>query len=295
MEFTVSIQPDADGYTGRECPKCEKYFKIKFGTGLPGEHDCHCPYCNHVEPHAKFFTPAQVEYAQSIVLNRFSQDMLNELKKAEIKPDRKAIFSIGIKVEGSATPIIRYSEKELEERVTCSSCTLQYTTYGAFAFCPDCGVRNSLQIINANFDIVMNMLDLAKTASSKISPKLIENALEDAVSSFDGFGREHCSSQAFKISFQSIEPAREKLQRELGVDIADGLSPTEWMFVCEQFQKRHLLAHKMGIVDAEFLARTRSSPALLDRKIAISDGDVRILVQLLRAMAIKLYGGVART
>jgi hypothetical protein len=294
MEFTVSIQPDADGYTGRECPKCEKYFKIKFGTGISGENDCHCPYCNHVEPHDKFFTPAQVEFAQSLVLNRFSQDMLNELKKAEIKPDPNALFSIGIKVEGSATPIIRYSEKELEERATCSSCTLQYAIYGTFAFGPDCGVHNSLQIINANFDIVIKMLDLAKTASSEISPKLVENALEDAVSSFDGFGREHCASQAFKTSFQSIEPAREKLQREAGIDIADGMSPTEWMFVCEQFQKRHLLAHKMGIIDAEFLARARGSPVLLGRKVAISDSDVRILVQHLRAMATNLYGGVAR-
>ena len=28
-------QLDADGYTGRECPECEKSFKIKFRTGLP--------------------------------------------------------------------------------------------------------------------------------------------------------------------------------------------------------------------------------------------------------------------
>lgn len=39
----VTINPDADGYTEHECPTCEKYFKIKFGTGLLGEPDCHCP------------------------------------------------------------------------------------------------------------------------------------------------------------------------------------------------------------------------------------------------------------
>ena len=50
MEISVKIEADADGYTGRECPICEKYFKIKFGTGLPGDPDCHCPYCNHTGP-----------------------------------------------------------------------------------------------------------------------------------------------------------------------------------------------------------------------------------------------------
>lgn len=294
MEFTLKIQPDADGYTGRECPECEKYFKIKFGTGLPGSPDCHCPYCNHIDPQKQFFTKDQVEYVKSVALNKISGDLLQSLKKAERRPDPRAFISIGITVKGSPTPIIHYSEKELEERVTCSGCTLQYTIYGAFAFCPDCGVHNSLQIINANFDLVIKTLDLAKTAPPDVMAKLIENALEDAVSSFDGFGREHCAGQAFKISFQSIEPAREKLQREAGVDIADGLNAAEWKFVCEQFQKRHLFAHKMGIIDTEFLARTGGPPALLGRKVPISDGDVRVLAQHLRLMASKLYSDITR-
>lgn len=45
-EFSVETKPDKEGYTNRECPKCEKYFKIKFGIGLTATTDCHCPYCN---------------------------------------------------------------------------------------------------------------------------------------------------------------------------------------------------------------------------------------------------------
>ena len=36
MDFTVSIPADERGYTGRECPSCESYFKVRFGTGLSG-------------------------------------------------------------------------------------------------------------------------------------------------------------------------------------------------------------------------------------------------------------------
>jgi hypothetical protein len=116
MEFTLKIQPDADGYTGRECPECEKYFKIKFGTGLPGSQDCHCPYCNHIDPQKRFFTKDQVEYVKSVALNKISGDLLQSLKKTELRPDPRAYISIGITLKGSPTPIIRYSEKELEER-----------------------------------------------------------------------------------------------------------------------------------------------------------------------------------
>lgn len=138
------------------------------------------------------------------------------------------------------------------------------------------------------------MLDLAKDASADVATKLVENALEDAVSCVDGFGREHCAALPFKVSFQNIESARGKLVKEVGVDIALGLDPARWKFVCDQFQKRHLLAHRMGIVDADFIARTGASPSTLGRKVSISEKDVRDLVSELRLVADTLYRGIAR-
>jgi hypothetical protein len=294
LRLSVELEPDADGYTGRACPTCKKYFKIIEGTGPPGSPPCHCPYCNHIGPTDEFFTEDQVEYAKSVALNKLSTAFLASLKKLERRPDPRAFVSIGITVRGNPEPIIHYSEKELEEHVTCLACTLQYAIYGAFGYCPDCGVHNSLQIANANLDLVVKMLDLAKAASADVASKLIENALEDAVSCFDGFAREHCSGLPFKISFQNIEGARDKLVKEIGLDLAPK-DTARWKFVCEQFQKRHLLAHKMGIIDAEFVARTGASPTLLGRKVSVSDQDVRSLIQELTHMAELLYHGIARS
>ncbi len=290
----MKIEPDSDGYTGRECPTCEKYFKIKFGTGLPGSPPCHCPYCNHVGPQTEFWTKQQIEYAQSVALRKVSGDFLSQLKKLERRPDPRAMISIGFKVTGSPTPIAYYREEELEERVTCSSCTMEYTIYGAFGFCPDCGVHNSLQIANANFDLVLKTLDLSQTAPADLAAKLIGNALEDAVSCFDGFGREHCATQPFKISFQSIDGAKDKVLRETGFNLADALDVCDWSFVTAQFQKRHLLAHKLGIVDADYVGKTGCSSSLLGRKVTITDSDVRVLVAHLKTLAKALYRGVPR-
>lgn len=294
MEFSVSIKPDEENYTGRECPTCEKYFKIKFGTGLPGATECHCPYCNHVGPQTEFWTRQQIEYAQSVALNKISGQLLSQMKQMERRTDPHAFISIGITVKGNPTPIAFYSEKQLEERVTCSSCTLEYAIYGAFGFCPDCGIHNSLQIVNANFDLILKTVDLAQTVQVDVTKKLVENALEDAVSCFDGFGREHCAGYPFKISFQSFDSAKERLQRETSLDISVALSNEQWGFVCEQFQKRHLLAHKMGVIDAEFVSKTDSSPSLIGRKVVISEEDVRSLVVYLRTIANTLYYGIER-
>ena len=43
-------------------------------------------------------------------------------------------------------------EKQLETEVVCVNCTLRYSVYGVFAFCPDCGQHNSLQILDKNLD-----------------------------------------------------------------------------------------------------------------------------------------------
>ncbi len=295
MEFSVDIKPDEDGYTGRECPACEKYFKIKFGTGLPNATECHCPYCNHIGPQSEFWTKQQIEYARSVALHKISGDLLKSMKKMERKPDRNAVLSIGITVKGKPTPIAYYSEKELEEKVTCSNCTLEYTIYGAFGYCPDCGVHNSQQILTANFDLVLKMLDLAVSADENVRAKLVENALEDTVSTFDGFGREHCSGLYQKLSFQNIESAKDKLQRDQGLDISDGLSNDEWNFVSEQFQKRHLLAHKMGIVDEEFARKTGSSQSIVGRKVTITEDNVRSLVNRLIVVAQNIFSNIARS
>lgn len=59
---------------------------------------------------------------------------------------------------------------------------LQYAIHGAFGYCPDCGADNCLQIVNANHDLAVRLLDLAKPAAADVVPKLVENALEKAVS-----------------------------------------------------------------------------------------------------------------
>ena len=294
MESSIKIQSDENGYTGRECPICVKYFKIKFGTGLSDATECHCPYCNHIGQHNEFWTKQQIEYAKSVAFNKISGQILSHLKKMEQRPNPNAFISIGISVKGHPNPIAYYSEKELEEGVTCTSCTLEYTIYGVFGYCPDCGIHNSLQIVNANFDLVLKVLDLVPNSTREIGTKLIENALEDAISVFDGFGREHCAKLSQKISFQNISTTKDRIMREKGVDIAERLESIGWNFICEQFQKRHLFAHKMGIIDDEFVSKTGCSPSLVGRKVSISESDVRSLVGYLRIVASNLFNGVAR-
>lgn len=297
----VSIPSDENGYRGQECPECERYFKVKGGTGIPKEIPCNCPYCGYQGKDDEFFTNDQIEYAKSVAFNKFEDDLFRELKKVEVKPKRNSFFSIGIKVTGSPSPIAYYSEKELEQIVTCEVCTLEYAIYGAFGFCPDCGNHNSLQIFRANISIIEKMLALAEKEKTPIKEKLIENCLEDAISAFDGFGRECCNVfsnkskdplQSKKLSFQNITTARKKILNLFGFDFADLVNKDDYEFTLKQFNKRHLLAHKMSVIDKEFVNKTGSSESLIGTKVTISRVDVMKLLNCLEKMAVRLYNGL---
>lgn len=298
-QFSISIPPDEKGFTGRECPKaeCSGYFKIKFGTGLKGnDFPCHCPYCGHVDVQDKFFTKEQIEYAKSVALNRITGALIKDLKELEFehRPQRGFGIGISLKVEGQPHPIYYYREKQLETEVVCEKCTLEYTIYGVFGFCPDCGIHNSLQILNKNLDLAQKMITLAFTQEPEIAEQLIVNALEDCVSSFDGFGREICKTHINKaiapekvetLSFQNLERARDRVKDLFSFDFSDTLISNEWAFVISCFHKRHLYAHKMGVADQAYIDSAGNSSAVLGRKVQVQSDEVARLVEILRKIA----------
>jgi hypothetical protein len=289
-QFSISIPPDVNGYIGRECPECEQYFKITLGTGLTGtDLPCHCPYCGRSAAQNQFFTKAQIEYARSVVMNKVTGAFIKDLKTLEFNHRPTGAFGIGIsmKVEGRPQPIRHYSEMELEEEVVCDRCTLRYTVFGTFAFCPDCGKRNSLQILEKNLALAQKQIELAATIDGDLSAQLVADALENGVSAFDGFGREACrvhankatnSSKAEAVSFQNLAGAQKNVQSLFGFDLSAGLLADEWLSLTRCFQKRHLLAHNMGIVDEEYLRKTSDPKARIGRKITILVEEVQAML-----------------
>lgn len=297
---SVSIPADESGFTGRECPnfKCEGYFKIEFGTGLPGsELPCHCPYCGYTAGHDHFWTKAQVEYAKSIALRKITGALHKDLKRLEVSHKPKGAFGIGISMKvkpGRPTPIRHYREQRLETEVTCDNCTLRYSIYGVFAFCPDCGEHNSLQILKKNVEVVEKMLDMAAAADTAVAEKLVENALEDCVSAFDGFGRELCRvhfaqsanpGQDQIRSFQNLSRAQSTLMDLHGIDLMAFVTAETWGKTLIAFQKRHLLSHKMGVIDQDYIERTGDTTAIPGRKVTVSADEVRELAQAVHDLA----------
>jgi|SRR5688572_11830704 len=300
MQVSITLPRDEKGMMGRECPECELVFSIGPGTGLKGvDLPCHCAYCGHVAPHNQFFTKEQIEYAKSIALRQFTDQLHRQLRRLEFNHPARGPFGIGIsmKVTTRPYPIRYYGERELETEVVCDQCTLLYSIYGAFAFCPDCGSHNSFTILTKNLELADKMLALAAGQGRDLAEQLIGDALENVVSGFDGFGRELCRVSAASatnpveaedVRFQNLTGARTRVQKLFSIDMTTLVDANEWEFACRCFQKRHLLAHKMGVVDEGYLQATNDRVAVVGRKVQISPEDVKRLCATMRQVGEKL-------
>lgn len=305
-QIRVSLPTDENGYTGRECPDqdCEGYFKIVFGTGLPDATQCHCPYCGHSADQSDFATRDQIEYAKSVAMRKITDAVVKDLKGLEFDIKPKGPFGIGMSMKvkpGPPHPVHYYREKALETHVVCANCTLHYAVYGVFAFCPDCRQHNSIQILDKNLEVVGKMLDMAGTVQAELADRLIENALEDCVSAFDGFGRELCRvyagkaadpAKADRASFQNLEGARQVMRNLYSIDLDTGLEPDDWAKAVRGFQKRHVVAHKMGVVDEEYVRKTGDLRAVVGRKVAVEADEVRELARILTRVARTISEGL---
>jgi hypothetical protein len=299
-QIRVSLPTDENGLISRKCPNsnCGGVFKVKPGTGLQGNNlPCHCPYCGHKADMSNFNTPEQIEYAKSVsiqqIKNAIRKDVQEWGRQLE-RSTRNSFFKMSVSYKDHPHPIRYYQEKQLETSVTCDVCTLEYAIFGVFAFCPDCGTHNSLQILNKNLELVEKEIAFAGTMEdTELARRLIEDALENAVSSFDGFGRATTMAYSNKASdpdkakdipFQNCEGARKKVQDLFGFDLANGVTANDWDFVARCFQKRHLLAHKMGVIDEEYIKKARDSRAAVGRKITIDSDEVIKLSGLLKTI-----------
>lgn len=304
--LTIKLPVDEQGYAGRECPvpECLGHFKLVFGTGLPDTTHCICPYCGHRGDQKTFWTNEQNEYARSIVLREMTRAVHAGLKGLEFETKPKGAYGIGfsLKLKPSALPSVHsYRERELETHVDCESCTLRYAVYGVFAWCPDCGSHNSRQILDRNLALVGKILDLALTQETELQLALAPRALEGVVAAFDGYGRAAVEAHmaaatpgafAQSTSFQNIEAARDRVRAGYNHDLAACMAPTEWDLVTRIFQQRHVLAHRMGVADADYLRKSGDTVAP-GRLVRIEVEEIRAAIALLLKTATGLSAALS--
>jgi hypothetical protein len=293
--FQISIPKGDDGFIGRECLECKKYFKLKLGTGLPIQY-CHCPYCEYEGDQNTFWTQDQLDYAQSvgkqIAYEKFVEPLLDDLTKSfkKLESSTRGCF-LQITVNTTRTkpffPIKYYNESELETHLTCDNCKLEFAIYGVFSRCPDCSQLNAFSVFQKSIEVCKKQIELFSQFQNDKDVELanLKFILGNAISSFDGLGKELRKKLAGKFPnkpknlFQNIDELEKVLLQNFNLDIKTNLS--DYCFLRQMFQVRHVFEHNMGVVDADFIKKVPSLSHLVDRKYPLTLNEVQLFLSIL--------------
>ena len=245
-------------------------------------------------------TADQVEYAKTVAAKKLVDPLLGKLAKNITKLNRhqhRGLIRPEFSVKHTSVRLHGYLEKQLETDVICDNCDLEFAVYGVFASCPDCGRLNALKVCLASLETAKKKLVLSQDESLDIDidrRSLLKNALEDAISAFEAYGKalraHHTSirSKAKPNLFQDIEMLDTELQAAGISSIEHLIGSSDWEDMKWFFQARHIYNHNAGVVDARFVAKQPTYMSMLGQLLPLDVDRVRKNIEALGLLAKKL-------
>lgn len=293
INIEIPVLTDDSGFVGRECPECEQYFKVKFGTGLDTT-ECICPYCGHKNNHDQFYTKDQIKYIESYVekyafeqLLKPALDEINQsFKKLEYQT-RNSMFQIKVKssYNNISYTIDYYHEIELETIINCDSCNLEFAIFGVFANCPDCGQLSAITIFKKSLEVIRRKLKLSTEISdTEIRASFLEDALTNSISAFDSLGkalvrkhRDILKTDATNL-FQNLSLLSQILKQKKGESLPELIGDETYEFLYKMFQVRHIYEHNFGEIDLGFVKKIPKLETMINRKYILTLDEINTLV-----------------
>lgn len=309
QSVSVPINSDERGYIDKQCPseECEFLFKVNeddWGEIFKDE-AVWCPFCRHEAPSDQWFTIEQIEHieaeALAIVEGKINNAMHSDAKKFNRQQPKNSFISMSLKVQGGIKrthAIPAKAAETMQFEITCEVCNSHFAVIGSAYFCPACGhnsvtrtYADSLRKIKAKKDsisIVRQSLieSIGKDEAELTCRSLIETCISDGVVAFQKYceGLFNTYGEAPFNAFQRIEQGSMLWKKAIHKDYSYWLNSKELSQLNLLYQKRHILAHNEGIVDAKYIKNSNDKNYKEGQRIVVSNKDVEILLNCLEKL-----------
>lgn len=305
---TVSIPLEADekGYIDKQCPSedCEFLFKVHSDdwTNIFKNEAVWCPMCRHEAPAQQWFSIAQVEHAKAQALKLLEGEIHNALmtdaEKFNRRQSKNGFFTMSMKVDGGrvqTSVIPAKAAEEMQLEIQCEVCDSRYAVIGNAFFCPACGhnsvTRNysdalkKIQVKRDNLGIIRQALieSTGKDEAEVTCRSLLETCISDGVVAFQKF----CEGLYVEFgeppfnAFQRLDQGSELWEKEIRHGYGDWLDQDELQRLKVLYQKRHILAHNDGLVDAQYIKKSGDGTYKEGQRIVVSERDIGELLACL--------------
>lgn len=254
-----------------------------------------CPYTGVVADDEAFTHPDDVKAATDIAGHAAIADVEAELARIlggfNRSQSSNSLIRVEAKIEHRPRIAPRFYRRDLLRELICDHCGRDYGVYAIGIYCPDCGAPNLRLHFAREAELVEMQVKLAELqgdAQSELAYRLLGNAHEDVLTGFEATIKAvflHQFAQAFPEQslpsvtndFQNVDKAQRQFAK-LGIDPFARLSLDDLATLRVNIQKRHVIGHNLGVVDAKFAEH--SSEARLGETVHLVGEDVRAFAQL---------------
>lgn len=306
QSVSISLEADEKGYIDKQCPSedCEFLFKVHADdwTNIFKDEAVWCPMCRHEAPAKQWYSIAQVEHAKKQALKLVKGEIHNALLSGAEKFNRRqpknSFITMSMKVRGGSvqTSVIpAKAAEEMQLEIQCEVCNSRYAVIGNAFFCPACGhnsvTRNysdalkKIQVKRDSLGIIRQALieSTGKDEAEVTCRSLLESCISDGVVAFQKFceGLYVDYGEPPFNAFQRLELGSELWKKAIGHGYGDWLDPDELKGLKILYQKRHILAHNDGLVDAQYIKKSGDNMYKDGQRIVVSERDIRELLTYL--------------
>ncbi|MCJ2044469.1 hypothetical protein MKK58_07975 [Methylobacterium sp. J-078] len=308
VSVNLECQADADGYLDKECPNdpCRFGFKVheQDWSDIVRDEEVFCPSCGHAAPAQDWLTTEQVEWAKQAAFNQltdgFDQAMRQDANDWNRRQRPNQLVSITMQVAGTPEPVQLplTATEPMRLKISCEKCNCRYSVIGSAYFCPSCGHNAADHMFSQSLDKIRASLDVVPTlkvaipdrdAAEHAARSLIEGGLQSAVTAFQRFAEalftaNPAAPKARRNAFQNLEEGSRLWHQAYGTTYEQHLGADDLTELGRYFQQRHLLAHKDGLVDADYVVKSGDASYREGQRLVIQAAAVRCCVDLVEKL-----------
>ena len=304
MQLSIPIPKTPDGRVYRYSPNADahprhfvlgdtvagfaadpaKAERMKYTPGTAGTV---CPYSGVRADDEEFMHPDDRKAAVKVVEQAALQDMQDAFSDMLAGVARGSKSLTYKPAPRKSKPRPRFGRRDLMRLLVCDCCGRDYGVFAISLFCPDCGAPNLALHFAREAELVGQQVDLAEglgVEQQELAYRLLGNAHEDVLTAFEASlkvvylhlaqNRGPGSAPVKQVGndFQNIEKGRRRFD-EFSFDPFAELDAKELAALSLNIQKRHLIGHNLGVVDAKFAQHAKE--AKLGETVELVAADIR--------------------
>jgi len=309
---TLSIEADEDGYFDRQCPNedCAFQFKVVLDDWEEGfaDQEMYCPLCGKLAPANHYWTAEHLamaeEQAVRHISGRLGQAMSRDAHRFNRRQPRDSFITMSLDYRGSThVPCLAplAAAEEMQLKIGCEKCCARFAVIGSAFFCAKCGHSSAVRVFHDSLTkveakithldrVVRAVAEVDKDGAELTRRSLLESGLSDSVVAFQRVMEElyrrhpNAAMNPQQNAFQRLREGSDLWQQAAGFGYDDVLTSDELSQLTVQFQRRHLLAHKEGIVDEQYVQRSGDVSYAPGQRIVVSPSNVLDVVGLVHKL-----------